>query len=89
MTTIYIQLFGYVCLKTGTGGRDSRDPTDNGGMREGKARNYGDYRVNVRLPRLKGKWTLNRYEIRDPKVTTPNKIIWCVVVCSVRFTTHT
>ena len=27
MTTIYIHLFGYVCLKTGTGGRDSRDPT--------------------------------------------------------------
>jgi hypothetical protein len=27
VTTIYIHLFGCVCLKTGTGGRDSRDPT--------------------------------------------------------------
>jgi hypothetical protein len=27
MTTIYIHLFGCVCLKTGTGGQDSRDPT--------------------------------------------------------------
>jgi hypothetical protein len=27
VTTIYIHLFGFVCLKTGTGGRDSRDPT--------------------------------------------------------------
>jgi hypothetical protein len=27
VTTIYIHLFGCVCLKTGIGGRDSRDPT--------------------------------------------------------------
>jgi hypothetical protein len=27
VTTIYIHSFGCVCLKTGTWGRDSRDPT--------------------------------------------------------------
>jgi hypothetical protein len=27
ITVTTIHLFGYVCLKTGTGGRDSRDPT--------------------------------------------------------------
>jgi hypothetical protein len=53
VTTIYIHLFGCVCLKTGTGGRDSRDPT----AKCGERRNFTHTGIYV----------FSRYFPPDPK----------------------